>query len=852
MHVDKICLAVVCVLAVVLIGTSLGLHCRGSGWAFLGFIGVCGAALAGLATLEAPPDNNTNNNYKFDGGGRGDRRGQDMKGINKTEDDDDEEKYEGRLHVPNVLVTISDALKAGPIHSITDPTKRNVVEETLRGLVSGATTMVEYDDIKHRTPYAGKSDPKADKGLRRAVHNGQLKLFLTELQFLTMYLKTNNDPCYVVYAGSAPSHKLGMLMALFPKTKFVLIDPAEHLIEYLAESGVRETQYSPNRINAQLYFSATDDDKFRKRIGNGVERQINLYRKGLVSRDSNKGLNAMPTSSDELVRVIRDSAQQVYIIESIMTVEIAELLAPLGAGSEGPLLFVSDIRTNQGKDAPSNVDIIWNSAQHLNWLRRLRPAHYILKFHPPYPEAEKQRDKGLQEYAVRQETHDDVSNCKDMVDFLENYKAGRFVYLKGDHIFIQAFAPLNSTEVRLVGSNTEEMVEYDMIEFEERMRYYNVFHRPLGNHEEMRGYENQGLGIDRCGDCAIAGHIFKEYLQKYKGSASSSTVAALFQKVLVSIRRDLFSVDNMHGKDNIHTALLPGKAFGIEDAVDHLCEGHALCKITHGQRWSAVTTDTLLQWAEMRARGVWGFRKKALMAEDMAEELMDSVMKSVMMGILFGWGQQDAGGYHMNVMMEKLAKIISRSDVVEFKKLVGSAINGKLQISPQLGHRYSGSNVDDIFTAVFSRGSGLVRSHCRVDAAIAETAAAAGRIDQPARLVEVSMVGQGYYTSRAASVLPMGLTAYEQRSILGPGQTLICNEKYDANTVILIYLLGVPSAAATLIGELIRKVNPRSLIITINHEQGRIPGPEFAPKLDCSCGNSCRDMFMLTSAPARN
>ena len=60
MHVDKICLAVVCVLAVVLIGTSLGLHCRGSGWAFLGFIGVCGAAHGGaylsfLETATSPP-----------------------------------------------------------------------------------------------------------------------------------------------------------------------------------------------------------------------------------------------------------------------------------------------------------------------------------------------------------------------------------------------------------------------------------------------------------------------------------------------------------------------------------------------------------------------------------------------------------------------------------------------------------------------------------------------------------------------------------------------------------------------------------------------------------------------------
>ena len=68
--VDKVCLAAVCVLVVVLIGTAAAQHRRGSGQGFLGFIGICGAALAGLeglATLEAPPDTND----KF-GGGRGD------------------------------------------------------------------------------------------------------------------------------------------------------------------------------------------------------------------------------------------------------------------------------------------------------------------------------------------------------------------------------------------------------------------------------------------------------------------------------------------------------------------------------------------------------------------------------------------------------------------------------------------------------------------------------------------------------------------------------------------------------------------------------------------------------------
>ena len=840
--VDKVCLAAVCVLVVVLIGTAAAQHRRGSGQGFLGFIGICGAALAGLAglaTLEAPPDTND----KF-GGGRGDYgRGVKARVPNQKTDEDGDEKIE--LQDPLTLVTNSDAIKDGPTG---DSNRTTSPEDTLKALVLSAKTMVEYKDIEHRTPYAGKKDPKADKGLRRAVHNGQLKLFLTELQFLTMYLESKDSPCYVVYAGSAPSHKLGMLMALFPKTKFVLIDPAEHLIEYLTTNGARETQYSPNRVSDQLYFKAVNDDRYRKRVGDKVVRMINLHGSpGPVSREGT-ALTAIP-GTKELVQVIRDSPQQAYIIEDYMSEQYAEWLAPLGDDTGCPLLFVSDIRTNIGKEAPTNFDIIWNSAQHLNWLKRLHPAHYILKFHPPYPDGPQQIRGGLKEYERRTEMHRDVSNCKVMVDFLKNYKDGKFVYLKGDHIFIQAFAPLNSTEVRLVGSDIDQMVEYDMTEFEERMRYYNVFHRPLGNHGDMLGYENRGLGIDRCGDCAIAGQIFKNYLQKYEGDVSPSKVAALFQRVLVSIKRNLFSDHNMHGKDNIHTALVPGKASNPEDAVDHLCYGHALCKLDHTPQWKTMTAEELLQWAELRNQGAEGV--KHLGPQSLSgEAVMDSVMPAAIMGILFG---RRVGKYYIDMMMIKIEKIIGAPNdkkfVPTFMNFARRAFDGQLPISEPLKAKYNGAVLDacNIFTDVFSRGRSLVRNHCGVDEAIAASVA------RPSRLVEVSMVGQGYYTSPAAGgVLPAGVSSYEQRSILGPAQSLNCNETYGANTVILIYLLGVPSAAATLIDERIRKSNSQSHIITINHDQGRVPGPEFAQKLNCSCGKQCQDMFMLATAPARN
>src|SRR5437016_2478052 len=93
-----------------------------------------------------------------------------------------------------------------------------------------------YKDIPHREPYT------ADRAAKKcaALHNGQVKLFLTELQFLTECLARPDTPAIVVYAGSAPSNKIAYLAELFPAVKFVLVDPNEHFVKY----GRGENQYS--------------------------------------------------------------------------------------------------------------------------------------------------------------------------------------------------------------------------------------------------------------------------------------------------------------------------------------------------------------------------------------------------------------------------------------------------------------------------------------------------------------------------------------------------------------------------------------------------------------------------------
>jgi hypothetical protein len=65
--------------------------------------------------------------------------------------------------------------------------------------------------------------------MKSVVHWGQRKLLLSEIEFLTICTKehgTDIDSCTVVYAGAAPGTHINYLSNLFPKVRFVLVDPA--------------------------------------------------------------------------------------------------------------------------------------------------------------------------------------------------------------------------------------------------------------------------------------------------------------------------------------------------------------------------------------------------------------------------------------------------------------------------------------------------------------------------------------------------------------------------------------------------------------------------------------------------
>jgi hypothetical protein len=69
---------------------------------------------------------------------------------------------------------------------------------------------------------------------RTTVHFGQRKLFLSEVEFLTLCCNSfdeNTQNPLVIYAGAAPGTHISLLSKMFPFIKFVLIDPAFFIVK---------------------------------------------------------------------------------------------------------------------------------------------------------------------------------------------------------------------------------------------------------------------------------------------------------------------------------------------------------------------------------------------------------------------------------------------------------------------------------------------------------------------------------------------------------------------------------------------------------------------------------------------
>lgn len=343
---------------------------------------------------------------------------------------------------------------------------------------------ITVDDIPESIPYV------RDAGLpRNGLHLGQRKLALSEIQFLTEH------PCeYLIYAGSSPSNKIYFIANLFPKTRFILVDPRKPGI-FIDE---KRTVYDSNDT------SISDD----------------------IHADFATIDHSMP--GDDMIEYIKGHSARIFTIKGYFNNGLAAKLAPLGAN------FISDIRSISERHdiGPRDIDVLWNMAQQYNWMRILEPPMSCVKFRQVFYEPD------AMEYLM-ENVHKDFyrvvfeKSANDFdLDFIEDYKNKKLRYPKGT-IYLQAFPGLASTETRLhiSANDLNSIKDYDLQSYEDNLNFYKSFYRTYVLHENS--FVDKKLCTDNCNDCAIEAHIWQRYLARTAASAAPAAPAAPTARTLI-------------------------------------------------------------------------------------------------------------------------------------------------------------------------------------------------------------------------------------------------------------------------------------------------------------------------------
>ncbi len=148
---------------------------------------------------------------------------------------------------------------------------KNVVDIFTEGRVVPITHIEEGAEEGEFSPILSADIPRLPYKRRRnelklSLHWGQLKLMLTEIEFLTIAhaLRASLEDTreiYFVYAGSAPGHHIGYLHKLFPDVHFVLYDPNKFVVRENSHIQIHQQFFLDK--DARRWSTARDENKNR-------------------------------------------------------------------------------------------------------------------------------------------------------------------------------------------------------------------------------------------------------------------------------------------------------------------------------------------------------------------------------------------------------------------------------------------------------------------------------------------------------------------------------------------------------------------------------------------------------------
>jgi hypothetical protein len=416
----------------------------------------------------------------------------------------------------------------------------------LEDIINGVKTIKYFDEIPHSIPYE-----EINKKHTTSIHIGQLKLFLTEVEFLTDKLSKRDQETIMVYAGSAPCMHAPFLSNMFPKLKIICVDPNEHIFYY----PFYKSSYDFKHLKETIYFKATLKNMYRSKYRNiqmydfttESIKQFEKEKHGTNIENIGKSFdNLIETKKySPIINYIKNTNYKYYVIEGYFDDGIAELCAAFSASN---FLFCSDIRTREGTlDYPGDIDLLWNLAMQYNWLNIMQPAHCMLKFRCPFfekPDIE-QFNKLYNENPYKAV----FEESKELgINFIDDYKNKKFSYIKPDNIYIQAFAGPTSSESRLIASKYNDVTEFDYKNYQEKFFYYNQTIRQFGYHADHKSIYDKNTNFDACGDCGLTYQIMLEYYQKFEPkNANAKFVKTQINSLMQLLRRRFNEHQSLHG-----------------------------------------------------------------------------------------------------------------------------------------------------------------------------------------------------------------------------------------------------------------------------------------------------------------
>lgn len=345
-----------------------------------------------------------------------------------------------------------------------------------------APPLMNFDDIIEELTYQ-----ESDLLYRPSLHIGQRKLFLTEMRFFVEHIP-KDEQAVIVYAGAAPSNHTGLLSSFFPNLTFILVDPARFAVK--------------NALPTNLFT----------RVDNGLNYSQSL---------------------EVLKRV--NNGNKLYTINDYFTIELARALKDTFPS----IYFISDIRTvTEGDDFANSLDILWNLSQQFNWISVMKPKMSMLKFrHPFYSED----PDFFRENAQLSPYKEDFEMSKEFgIDFVAKYEEKRLTYVDG-MIQLQPWAPVISTETRLI-TNGKEFRDWGYLtDYENKFFYYNNIARCFRLRENTNA--DRRLGFDHCNDCSMENEIWLQYKEKYNKKISVKQCV----RQLSGVSRALLSNESDHG-----------------------------------------------------------------------------------------------------------------------------------------------------------------------------------------------------------------------------------------------------------------------------------------------------------------